>query len=145
MILIDANLLIYAIDSTSPHHGAARRWLEKVLSSSERVGLTWGVILAFLRIVTHPAVVRRPLSPESAVEYIDSWLAQPNVLTVGPGEKHWLLLRTLLRSSGTAGNLTSDAHLAALALELDCEIYSSDHDFKRFHGVKHVNPLEAKQ
>ncbi len=142
MILIDANLLIYAIDSTSPHHRAARRWLEKVLSSSERVGLTWGVILAFLRIVTHPAVVRRPLSPEAALAYIDSWLAQPYVLTVVSGEKHWLILRSLLRACGTAGNLTSDAHLAALALELDCEIYSSDHDFKRFPGVRHVNPIE---
>ncbi|MGA2262306.1 MAG: type II toxin-antitoxin system VapC family toxin [Acidobacteriota bacterium] len=142
MILIDANLLIYAIDSASPHHDAARRWLEKVLSSSENVGLTWGVILAFLRIVTHPAVVRHPLSPEAALEYVDSWLAQPYVRTVAPGEKHWLILRNLLRSSGTAGNLTSDAHLAALALELDCEIFSSDHDFKRFQGVKHVNPLE---
>jgi toxin-antitoxin system PIN domain toxin len=142
MILIDANLLIYAIDSASPHHDAARRWLEKVLSSNEKIGLTWGVILAFLRIVTHPAVVRHPLSPEAALEYVDSWLAQPFVRMVVPGDKHWLILRNLLRSSGTAGNLTSDAHLAALALELDCEIYSSDHDFKRFHGVKHVNPLE---
>ncbi len=142
MILIDANLLIYAIDSASPHHRPARRWLEKVLSGSERVGLTWGVILAFLRIVTHPAVVRRPLSPEAALEYVDSWLAQPYVLTVVPGEKHWLILRNLLRASGTAGNLTSDAHLAALAVELDCEIYSSDHDFKRFHGVRYVNPIE---
>ncbi len=142
MILIDANLLIYAIDSASPHHDAARRWFEKVLSSSDHVGLTWGVILAFVRIVTHAAVVRHPLSPEAALEYVDSWLAQPCVRTVVPGEKHWLILRHLLRSCGTAGNLTSDAHLAALALELDCEIYSSDHDFKRFHGVKHVNPLE---
>jgi uncharacterized protein len=142
MILIDANLLIYAVDSASPHHDAARRWLEKVLSSSENVGLTWGVILAFLRIVTHPAVVRHPLSPEAALEYVDSWLAQPFVRTVVPREKHWLILRNLLRSSGTAGNLTSDAHLAALAVELDCEIYSSDHDFRRFQSVKHVNPLE---
>lgn len=142
MILLDANLLIYAIDSASPHHDAARHWLEKTLSGTEKVGLAWSVILAFLRIVTHPAVVRRPLPPEAALAYVDSWLAQPYVQTIVPGEKHWLIFRNLLRSTGTAGNLTSDAHLAALALEHDCGICSSDHDFKRFPGVKHVNPLE---
>ena len=143
MILIDANILIYAIDSASPHHRAARRWLEKTLSGADEVGLTWSVILAFLRIVTHPAVVRKPLAPEAALDYVDSWLQQPCVRTVVPGEKHWLIFRSLVRSSGTAGNLTSDAHLAALALEHDCELYSSDHDFKRFPGIKHINPLES--
>ena len=142
MILIDANLLIYAIDSSSPHHRAARNWLEKILSGSDEVGLTWHVILAFLRIVTHPAVVRRPVAPEVALDYVDSWLQQPCVRTVVPGAKHWLIFRALLRATGTAGNLTSDAHLAALALEHDCELYSSDHDYKRFPGIKHINPLE---
>jgi len=142
MILIDANLLIYAIDSGSPHHSAARGWLERILSGADEVGLTWNVILAFLRIVTHPAVVRRPLAPEVALEYVDSWLQQPCVRTVVPGTKHWLIFRALVRSAGTAGNLTSDAHLAALALEHDCELHSTDHDFKRFPGIKHINPLE---
>ncbi len=141
MILVDANLLIYAIDSSSSHHAVARSWLEKTLSGADRVGLAWIVILAFLRVVTHPGIVRHPLSPEVALDYVDSWLQQPYVQPVVPGEKHWLIFRNLLRSTGTAGNLTSDAHLAALALEHDCEIYSSDHDFKRFPGVKHVNPL----
>ena len=141
MILVDANLLIYAIDSASPHHQAARRWLEKTLSGTDEVGLAWSVILAFLRIVTHPAVVRHPLKPEVALDYVDSWLQQPCVHPVVPGEKHWLIFRSLLRSTGSAGNLTSDAHLAALAIEYDCEIYSSDHDFKRFPGVIHTNPL----
>jgi toxin-antitoxin system PIN domain toxin len=142
MILIDANLLIYAIDSASPHHRAARSWLERALSGTEEVGLTWNVILAFLRIVTHPAIVRQPLEPEIALDYVESWLQQPCVRTVVPGTKHWLIFRALVRSTGTAGNLTSDAHLAALALEHDCELVSSDHDFKRFPGIRHVNPLE---
>ncbi len=141
MILVDANLLIYAIDSSSPHHQRARRWLEDTLSGTDEVRLAWTVILAFLRVVTNPAIVRRPLKPESALEYVDSWLQQPHVRTMVPGENHWLIFRALLRSSGSAGNLTSDAHLAALALEHDCEIYSSDHDFKRFPGVRHINPL----
>jgi toxin-antitoxin system PIN domain toxin len=143
MILIDANLLIYAIDSASPHHRTARNWLENVLSGTDEVGLTWNVILAFLRIVTHPSVVRRPLAPEAALDYVDSWLQQPCVQIVVPGVKHWPIFRSLIYSTGTAGNLTSDAHLAALALEHDCVLYSSDHDFKRFPKIKHINPLQA--
>jgi toxin-antitoxin system PIN domain toxin len=143
MILVDANLLIYAIDSASPHHNAARDWLETTLSGTEDVGFSWNVILAFLRIVTHSAIVRRPLAPEAALDYVDSWLQQPCVRTVVPGTQHWLIFRSLVRSTGTAGNLTSDAHLAALALEHDCELYSSDHDFKRFPGLKHINPLQS--
>jgi uncharacterized protein len=143
MILLDANLLIYAIDSSSSHHHAARNWLEKILSGSDEVGLTWNVILAFLRIVTNPVIVRCPLNPEAALDYVDSWLQQPCVRIVVPGTKHWLIFRSLVRSAGTAGNLTSDAHLAAIALEYDCELFSTDHDFKRFPGVKHRNPLES--
>lgn len=142
MILVDANLLIYAIDAASPNHQPARRWLEETLSGTDEVGLAWNVILAFLRIVTNPVVMRRPLRPEAALDYVDSWLQQPCARLVVPGDKHWLIFRGLLRGSGTAGNLTSDAHLAALAIEYDGEIYSSDHDFKRFPGVRHINPLQ---
>jgi uncharacterized protein len=141
MILVDANLLIYAIDGDSPHHRAARQWLETTLSGETRVGLAWIVLLAFLRITTRPAIVRRPLSHEEALAYVDSWLRQPFVEAIGPGANHWPLLRNLLRASGTAGNLTSDAHLAALAIEHGCALYSTDNDFKRFAGVEHVNPI----
>jgi toxin-antitoxin system PIN domain toxin len=141
VILVDANLLIYAVDRDSVHHKAARHWLEETLSGTTRVGLAWVVILAFLRITTRGDVVRNPLSTEEALAYVDSWLQQPFVRTVSPAESHWPLLRTLMASSGTAGNLTSDAHLAALALEHGCAIYSTDHDFKRFPGIEHVNPL----
>jgi uncharacterized protein len=143
MILLDTNLLIYAMDTSSPHHHAARDWFEKILSGEDEVGLAWIVILAFVRIVTHPAIVRRPLAPEEAIEYVDSWLQQPCIRIIVPGPKHWLILRSLIRSVGAAGNLTSDAHLAALAIEYNCELYSTDRDFGRFQGIKYYNPLES--
>jgi len=141
VILVDANLLIYAIDSDSTHHKNARRWLEDVLSGTTPVGLAWVVILAFLRITTRTGILKRPLAPEQALEFMDAWLAQPYVQAIGPGEGHWALLRQLLKTAGTAGNLTSDAHLAAMALERGCDVYSTDGDFGRFTGVRHVNPI----
>ncbi len=141
MILVDANLLIYAVDADAPHHWAARQWMEETLSGTERVGLAWIVLLAFLRITTNPAAVRRPLAVERALRYVDGFLAQPFVEAVGPGESHWPLLRNLLAGTGTAGNLTSDAHLAAVALERGAVVYSTDNDYRRFPGVRHVNPL----
>jgi len=124
MTLIVANILIFTIDSAPPQHRAARGWFEKNLSSASEVGLTWSVILAILRIVTHPAVVRRPLTPEAALDYVDPWL-QPCLRTAVLGENHWLIFRSLVRSSCTAVNLTLDSHLAALSLEHDCELFSS--------------------
>lgn len=141
MILVDANLLIYAIDSDSPPHRPAREWLEGALSGTTRVGLPWIVLLAFLRITTRSGILVAPLSPNEASEYVDSWLDQPFVEPVSPGPSHWGILRSLLAASGTAGNLTADAHIAALAIEHRAAIYSTDHDFGRFPGVKHVNPI----
>ena len=143
MILIDANLLIYATNRDAPHHAAARAWLEEVLSGETEVGLAWVVLLAFVRITTHPAVMERPLTTEEAVGYVDGWLAQPLVRPIVPGEGHWPILRTLLHATGSSGNLTTDAHLAAMALEHSAEIYSADYDFQRFPGVTHINPLAA--
>jgi toxin-antitoxin system PIN domain toxin len=141
MILVDANLLIYAINRDAPRHRAARRWWEAALSGSERVGLAWVVTLAFLRITTRPGVMSKPLDVEAATGYVDEWLRQPVVEPVAPGEAHWRILHNLLLSAGTLGNLTSDAHLAALALEHGAAIYSADYDFQRFHGIEHRNPL----
>lgn len=141
MILVDANLLIYAIDADSPPHLAARRWLEETLSGTTRVGLALVVLLAFVRITTRSGIFRNPLTPEEAFGYVDSWLEQPSVEIVVPGDTHWSVFRNLVFTVGTAGNLTTDAHLAALAIEHGCEVYSTDHDFKRFPGVVHVNPL----
>ena len=141
MILVDANVLIYAVDADSAHHARARRWLEEALSGTAPVGLAWLVILAFLRLTTRPGILRKPMPPERAVAFVDEWLAQPPVVAVGPGEGHWSILRNLLRDSGTAGNLTSDAHLAAMALELGASICSTDADFERFPGIERISPL----
>ena len=141
MILVDANLLIYAIDADSHHHRRARRWLEHVLSGTTPVGLPWLVVLAFLRITTREGVLVRTLTPAASLRYIDSWLALPNVELVAPGPAFWPLFRGLVLASGTAGNLTSDAHLAALAIERGATLCSTDNDFKRFAGLQHVNPV----
>jgi toxin-antitoxin system PIN domain toxin len=141
VILLDANLLIYAVDADAPQHAKARRWLEKVLSGEETVGLPWIVVLAFLRVTTRAGVLRRQLSAEQAVGFIDEWLAQPYVELVTPEAGHWPLLKKLLNEVGAAGNLTSDAHLAALAIEGGWELASTDHDFRRFAGLRLVNPL----
>jgi hypothetical protein len=141
MILVDANVLVYAIDADSPHHRSARQWLEEVLSGTTPIGLAWIVILAFLRLTTRSGILRKPLQPERAMAFVDEWLAQPYVSAVGPGQGHWPILRKLLRDSGTAGNLTSDAHLAAVALELGASICSTDADFGRFPGVERISPL----
>lgn len=141
MILLDANLLIYAIDADSPQHARARRWLEATLSGDTWVGLPWIVVLAFVRITTRAGIMATPLSIQQAVGFIDDWLAQPYVALVGPGDAHWPVLKNLLITAGAAGNLTSDAHLAALAIEHGCEIASADNDFRRFTGVTLVNPL----
>lgn len=141
MILLDANLLIYAVNQDLPQHEKAHSWLEQVMSGSATVGLPWVVMLAFLRITTSPRVFEAPLSVEQACDYVDGWLAQPVVSMVVPGERHWPILQGLLREVGTAANLSTDAHLAALALEHGYTIYSTDNDFKRFAGVRHVNPL----
>ena len=141
MILVDTNLLVYATDADSPHHRRARAWFEEVISGTTPVGLAWLVILAFLRVTTRPGVLRRPYTPEEALEFVDEWLAQPYVSLLAPGDNHWPVLRNLLKTSGTAGNLVPDAHLAALAIEHGCTVYSADNDFKRFTGVEHINPL----
>ena len=143
MILIDANLLIYAVNSDAPNHETARSWLEDTLSGKSAVGLPWICLLAFVRITTRRGIFAHPLDVGDALGYVDSWLDQPFVELVGPGDGHWPILRNLVRLSGTAGNLTSDAHIAALALENGAAIYSADYDFRRFPGVDHVNPLEV--
>jgi uncharacterized protein len=141
VILADANLLIYAVDRDSPHHARARPWFEDLLSGTTAVGLAWVVILAFIRITTRPGILKTPLPPPRAIGYLHEWLDQPYVMAVGPGEHHWQVLRNLLKTTGTAGNLVADAHLAAIAIEQGAAIYSTDYDFRRFPGIEHVNPL----
>jgi toxin-antitoxin system PIN domain toxin len=142
MILLDANLLIYAYDQDAPQHSRARAWLENILSSNTPVGLPWIVIVAFIRITTNRKAMVTALAAEEALAYVDAWLQQPYVTPLNPGERHWLILNKLLHNNGTAGNLTNDAHIAAIAIEHGYTVYSADNDFKRFTGLLHVNPLE---
>ena len=141
MILPDVNLLVYAVDETSSFHEAANTWLDDVLSSANPVGLCYPSMLGFVRLVTNRRVFSNPLSLEEAVHYVDRWLEQPNVVIVVPTSTHWPLVKDLLNASGTAGNLTTDAHIAALAVEHGFTVYSNDADFGRFPNVKWVNPL----
>jgi toxin-antitoxin system PIN domain toxin len=139
--LPDVNLLLYAIDEQSPKHERARSWLEEALSGTEAVAFAWAVLLGFLRISTSAAVFERPLLPDEALDYVEAWLERPSATTVSPGVGHPALLRHLLGPLGAAGNLTSDAHLAALAIEHGAELCSSDSDFARFEGLRWRDPL----
>ena len=143
MILVDANLLIYAVNLDLPQHKQARAWWERVLSGTATVGILWVSLMAFLRICTNPRIFSPPLSPEAATVYVDEWLGQPPVQLLAPGTGHWAILRNLLLQTGMAANLTTDAHIAALALEQGYSVYSADNDFRRFPGLKHINPLSA--
>lgn len=141
MKLPDLNLLLYAIDTEAPGHEQARAWLEDTLSGTEAVAFAWAVLLGFVRISTNPAVFDRPLDAEEALDYVDGWLSQSVATVVHPSEHHATLLRKLLEPVGSAGNLTSDAHLAALAIEHGAELCSRDTDFSRFKGLRWRDPL----
>jgi toxin-antitoxin system PIN domain toxin len=142
MILLDANILIYAVNQDAPLNRKAKAWLESALSGQETVGIPWDALLAFLRLTTRPALFPRPLPMDKAFDLVATWLEQPLVTIVHPGPRHLPLLRELLRPLGAAGNLTSDAHLAAMAIENGAELCSSDTDFARFPGLKWRNPLK---
>jgi toxin-antitoxin system PIN domain toxin len=142
MRLVDANILLYAVNSDSAKHDAARRWLDEMLAGNDRVGFAWSVLLAFLRLTTKAALFERPLSVEKALDTIDAWLAQPPAVIVHPTPRHAQILRGLVVRAGTGGNLTSDAHLAALAIEHGADLCSCDGDFRRFPGVRWHDPLE---
>lgn len=141
MILVDANLLLYAEDSLSEHHEAARTWWDEQLSGVEPVALCWPVLSAFIRIGTNARLHQRPLLLKEAIARVQSWLDQPCVRVIQPGDQHWSLFQQMLRSGHAVGNLVSDAHLAALAVEHNCVLHSTDADFSRFRGLKWRNPI----
>jgi uncharacterized protein len=141
MILVDANLLIYAVNADAALNRKAKDWLEAALSGEETVGFPWTVLLAFLRLTTRPGLFRRPLRVVTAFDLMASWLDQPPATIAHPGPRHMQVLRELLLPLGAGGNLTSDAHLAALAIEHGAELCSSDSDFARYPGLKWRNPL----
>ncbi|MGH8801509.1 MAG: type II toxin-antitoxin system VapC family toxin [Casimicrobiaceae bacterium] len=144
MILIDANLLIYAYHADAPEHVASKRWLEDALSGSEFVRFAWLTLWAFLRIATHARVFEHPLSLVDAQGAISLWLAQPNSDIAEPGERHWAILRDLTSRGQATGPLTMDAALAAIAMEHGATLCTTDRDFARFPGLKWRNPLEAE-
>jgi uncharacterized protein len=141
VILPDVNLLLYAVDAAAPRHTQAREWLEGALSGTEEVGFAWAMALGFVRISTNPAAFEEPLDAEQAFGYVEEWLTRPVSSTLSPGAGHVALMRELLQPLGVAGNLTSDAHLAALAIEHGAELCSSDTDFARFEGLRWRDPI----
>lgn len=144
MQLVDLNVLLYAINADSPNHRPAKAWVEDTLGGTETVAIPWVVILGFLRLGTSRHVFAKPLAAEEAVEIVDEWLARPNVIPLSAGRDHWRVLKSLIAGSGTAGNLTTDAHLAALAIEHGCQLCSTDADFGRFPQLDWINPLARR-
>ncbi|GAC1320915.1 MAG: type II toxin-antitoxin system VapC family toxin [Thermoleophilaceae bacterium] len=135
MLVIDANVLLHAVNQRAREHRAASAWLRGALGGGEAVAFAWTVMLAFLRVSTHPAAFPRPLTSGQAAEILERWLESPAAVTLEPSPRHLPLLRGLLEASGTAGNLVGDAHLAALALEHGAAVVSFDRDFARFEGI----------
>lgn len=140
MILPDVNLLVHAHNRDSPVHEAARRWWDGCLMGTEGVGLAWIVILGFIRITTHPRVLLRPLPVGEVLDRIESWLRLPHVHVPQPSNRHFPGLRENLERIGTAGNMTTDAHLATLAVQRGYVLYTTDTDFMRFPSLRWVNP-----
>lgn len=136
MKLVDANVLLYAVNEDAPRHAVARGWLDAALSGPEAVAFAWIALLAFLRLSTRRGIFPRPLSLDDAASVVAQWLAGPAAVVVHPTDRHLDLLRGLLDPLGTAANLVSDAHLAALALEHGAEVVSFDTDFARFPGLR---------
>ena len=141
MIVVDANLLIYAYVETLPEHTATRRWFESTLSSSTRLYLPWSSILTFGRLTTKKKLFVEPYSIQEMIRIVDSWLLRPNVFVPEPGPRYWPILRDLLARHDITGDLIPDAHLAALAIENDAILYSADRDFRRFVGLRVINPI----
>jgi uncharacterized protein len=141
VILVDANLLLYAHDASSEHHAAARDWWERRLSDAKLVRLAWITVVAFIRITTHPRVFREPMTIAEATGHVSAWLERPMVGLLDPGARHWSILSDLLRESRATANLVTDAHLAALAIEHGATLCSTDRDFRRFAGLVWENPI----
>lgn len=144
MILPDLNLLVYANNRAATEHKRARVWWENLIETEQPVGLSWAVMLGFVRLVTHPAVLAAPVAPVDALARVRTWLDQPNVRIVEPGPRHLDLLGELFRATGVGGSLTTDTHLAALAIEHQAELHSNDADFARFPGLRWRNPLATR-
>ena len=141
MIVPDLNLLVYAHNDGAPRHDEARRWWEGLVNGAERVGVPWAVSLGFMRLTTNRRMLERPMPPERAADYVREWFRYPHIAPLRPGPEHLTLLREQLVHAGAGGNLVTDAHIAALAIEYGAEVHSNDADFARFPGLRWRNPL----
>lgn len=141
MLLLDSNVLVYAHWTGAPRHAEHRRWFERLLTSSEPVGISEWVLASFLRIVTHPRVFDPPTSMERALEFVTAVRESPNTVLVAPGDGHWEIFIRLCRDAGVRGNHVPDAFLAALAIESGSEWVTTDRGFARFPGLKWRTPL----
>jgi toxin-antitoxin system PIN domain toxin len=145
MKVFDANVLLYAYNADSPHHAAARTWLESAFNAEETVALPWQTVFAFVRIATNPRAVRTPLAGHEACDIVTQWLARANVTVIDPEERFWEIFRKLVSEARVSGPLISDAALAALCLEHGATLYSTDKDFRRFQGLTLVDPLRESR
>jgi toxin-antitoxin system PIN domain toxin len=143
MVLVDVNLLVYAVFADSSRHAAARTWLDAALGGSEPVALPWAVLAGFIRISTNPRVMTDPLTLDDAISHMVEWLALPVVNVIGPTLRHGAEFARMLRGARAIGNLVTDAHLAALSVEHGCKIASTDKDFAKFPGLSWFNLLQA--
>lgn len=141
MIVPDINLLIYAYNDQAPEHAKAKAWWEDTLNGNTPVAIPWISISGFIRLMTHPRVLAQPMEINLAISHVRSWLAQPPVRILHPGSKFESLFLDSLSTLGSGGNLTTDAQLAALAVEHQAELHSCDSDFSRFAGLRWRNPL----
>ncbi|MGA2326801.1 MAG: type II toxin-antitoxin system VapC family toxin [Bryobacteraceae bacterium] len=141
MLIPDINILVHAYNSDSPRHAPARGWWEGTLRQPRPVGMPWATALGFIRIMTHRGILENPMHVKDAIRRVRLWLEHPRIQILTPGERHAEILFRLLTHLGTAGNLTTDAHLAALAIEYQAELVSTDADFARFPGLRWFNPL----
>jgi uncharacterized protein len=138
--LVDANVLLYSVNTDARHHERARRWLDGALSGADTVAFAWLALLGFVRLSTKVGLFPHPLTADEAMDRVDAWLRAAPAVVVEPTVEHPAIVRRLLTSVGTGGNLVSDAHLAALATEHRCTIVSFDHDYGRFDGVRWEQP-----
>ena len=141
MILVDVNLLLYAANPHYSEHPPAKVWWESQLNGADSVALSWQTLSSFIRIGTNPRIFERPLSREAAVQFVDEWLTASPVRVVEPSPQHWRTFRSLLLASKADPDLVTDAYLAALAIDHDCELNSTDVDFRDFTGLRWRNPL----
>lgn len=142
MIVPDLNLLVHAHSTGAPLHEPARRWWEDLVNGTERVGVPWLVAAGFVRLLTHPSVLSTPAAPEHAVDLMAQWFRSPSVTPLNPGTQHIAIFRRVLAAADVGGNLVTDAHIAALAIEHQAEVHSNDSDFARFPGLRWRNPLQ---